>query len=415
MQALTAPPRSAFTAAQVRYALANSPAVSYDYGLDLLIANGGAQQLATLAPLVAADLSGNVLRAEQNVISHENYATVHGTCALTLDVDLQWGWDMVRPYMLISAPAIPGQPAVNGMRFNLGCYVVTSPSYLLGEQAKRPVVGYDPLYLLNNPIGSSYSVRAGANYLGTVNGIITAQTTGWGGAFVADPTNNDDTLPSLMSWPLDSTHNATTWLNVINDLLAAIGYRGLWCDQDGNYRADPYVEPARRAVEYQLDAGTTDRGTANDPAYAAHQIVSDAQRTYTYDTWNIPNWWRFVRSDPVVKPVEGNGQYTVQDVSGGPTSQQVVGRVIRAPVQYLDASSQATLVTQGNAIVAADRNVAETLQVNTASLPVAGHFDVLGYSDEFFPDDPERKMLAQSWVLPLAGGDMTWTLRSIRA
>src|SRR4029077_13184562 len=127
MQLLTAPPRTGFTAAQVRTVLQNSASISYDYGLDLLIANGGAQQNATLQPLVAADLSGNVLKAEQNLVARDNYATVHGTCSLTLDTDLQWGYDMVRPYMVLSSPAEPGVPAVTGVRFNLGCYVVTSP------------------------------------------------------------------------------------------------------------------------------------------------------------------------------------------------------------------------------------------------------------------------------------------------
>ena len=414
MQALTAPPRSSYTTAQVLNALQNSPSVSYDYGLDLLYANGGAQQLASLQPLVQGDLSANVLKNEANAVAHDNYATVHGTCALTLDADLQWGYDMVRPYMLLSYPAFPGAAAVTGMRFNLGCYVVTSPSYMLTAQAKRPVIGYDPLYLLNNPVGSAYSVRAGANHLATVVSIINAQTTQWGGAFIYDPSNADRTLPTLMSWPMDSSHTTTTWLNIINDLLAAIGYRGLWCDQDGNYRTEPYIAPPSRAKEYLLDAGNTARALINDAYSAQHQIVSTEQRQYSYDTWNVPNWWRFVVSNSTATPVEGAGQYTVQDISGGPTSQLVVGRVIRAPVQFLDAATQTDLVTQGNAIVTADKDVAETIQMNTAPLPIAGHFDVVGYSDEFLPDNQDRKLLAQSWTLPLAGGDMTWIFRSIR-
>jgi hypothetical protein len=415
MQLLTAPPRTGFTAAQVKTVLQNSASVSIDYGLELLYANGGAQQNATLQPLVQASLSGNVLAAEQNVITRDNYATVHGTCALTLDTELQWGYDMVRPYMVFSSPAEATAAAVTGVRFNLGCYVVTSPQYALTVAAKRPVIGYDPLYLLNNPIGDSYHVRAGANILATVSTILDAQTTLWGGVFIADPARADGTTATLMSWPLDTTHTGTTWLNVINDLLAAIGYRGLWCDENGNYRADPYVAPAQRALEYMLDAGFTDQAAYNDAYFEQHQIVSPAQRTYTYDTWNTPNWWRFVQNNPTTAPVEGNGQYTVQDIDGGPTSQLIVGRVIKAPVQYLDAATQADLVTQGNAVVVADRNVAETVQMNTAPLPIAGHFDVVGYSDEFMPDTPERKLMAQSWSLPLTGGDMTWMFRSIRA
>src|SRR4029077_12625555 len=253
-----------------------------------------------------------------------------------------------------------------------------------------------------------------ANILATVSAIINAQTTLWGGVFIADPSNADRTTVDVLSWPLDTEHTTSTWLNVINDLLAAIGYRGLWCDENGNYRADPYVPPASRAIEYTLDAGSTDQAAFNDPQYARHEIVSTAQRLYTFDTFNVPNWWRFVQNNTTVAPVEGAGQYTVTDISGGPTSQLIIGRVVKAPVQFLDAATQVDLVTQGDAIVAADRNVAETIQVDTAPLPIAGHFDVLGYSDEFIPETSFRKAMAQSWSLPITGGDMTWMLRSIR-
>jgi hypothetical protein len=55
------------------------------------------------------------------------------------------------------------------------------------------------------------------------------------------------TLRAPMVWPAD-----TTKLQIVNDLLAALNYSALWVDGVGNYRATPYVVPARRSITYEL-------------------------------------------------------------------------------------------------------------------------------------------------------------------
>jgi hypothetical protein len=407
MQLLTAPPRDGFTAAQIMALLATEPSVQVDAGLDLLAADGGTQQAATGQPVVLDDLS-DVFRRPGSSVQRNNAATVHGTCTLQLDQALAWGVDLVRPYMLLTAPR------VGTARFNLGCYLATSPDQTLTFGSTYSITGYDPLVFLQVPIGATYTVAVGANVLASVQQAITAAGFAWAGVLIADQTKADAVTVNDMVWPLASG-TITNYLTVINDLLASIGYRGLWADENGNYRADRYVKPADRAPEFLLVAGDTFLARSTDPDWQSKVIVSPADRRRTRDTYGVPNWWRFIQDNLPYTPVEGGGQYTVDKSPVAELSAETVGRLIRS-VQYLQATSQADLVTQGDAIVTSDTTLAETIHFPTFPLPIAGHYDVATYTDPYLPDADElkqRKLQATGWNLPLDGTDMIWDWEAV--
>lgn len=401
MQQLTAPPRAGFSPAQIMRLLTKDPSVSIDVGLDLLTPDGGVQQSTTGQPVAADDLTA-VLRPGGSTVQRDNFADIHGTCTLNLDQALNWGVDLVRPYMLLSSPA------VGTARFNLGCYLATSPTQQLVSTPTYSVTGYDALVFLQVPIGATYTVPTGSNVLASVQQVITTAGFPWKGSLIADQTKRDAVTQNDMVWPLASD-TISTYLGVINDLLATITYRGLWCDQDGNYRADPYTAPGQRSSEFTLIAGDTQPGRQLDPDWASSQIVAPSDRTRTRDTWNAPNWWLFIQDNLDFTPVEGGGQYTPTPPPG-PLSEAAIGRRI-AKVVYLQATSQDDLVKQGDAIVAADTSIAETLHFQTFPLPIVGHFDVVTYTDPNLPDSDQlkiRKVQTSAWQLPLDGSDMTW-------
>jgi len=239
MQQLTAPPRDTFTDAQIMALLTKVENPVLDFGVELLAADGGAQQASTGQPVVVEDLSG-VFRQNGSSVSRKNYATTHGACTLLLDQPLAWGVDLVRPY------AVLGHSSIGTARFNLGCYLVTSPDQPLQFASTYTVTGFDPLVFLDVPIGASYSVRKGSNVLAAVANVIDAAGFAWQGVLIADQSRNDAVTANDMVWPLASD-TIYTYLTVINELLASIGYRGLWCDENGNYRADRYIPLARCA------------------------------------------------------------------------------------------------------------------------------------------------------------------------
>lgn len=71
------------------------------------------------------------------------------------------------------------------------------------------------------------------------------------------------TLPNPMVWPA-----GTSKLQVVNDLLAALNYNSLWVDGLGNFRATPYVVPAKRSLSYELLNAKRELVDGEDSIYA---------------------------------------------------------------------------------------------------------------------------------------------------
>lgn len=393
MQGLLDAPRQGFSRTDVLNGLGWYPTVAYDAGYELLDGNNN--------PVY--DLSEYLVRPNSKVERNCN-ADVHGSCLLNTEYPHNWGVDRVKIYYLIACDAVPLGP----IRFDLGVFVLTTPNQPLGDAVPiYPATGYDLLYLLNKPIGDAYSVAAGVNVLSTVRSIITAVT---GSSFVIlDGSKAASTVAVPgMTWTVQDAASVT-WLQVVNALLATVSYRPLWCDQNGYYRSEPYVDPATRPSEFVLGAGDTAIARYLDAqGWQQHVIVGKDARSIARNAWNQPNWWRFVQAGLTFQPIEGNGQYTVQNLTAGPTSQQAAG-VIKAPIQILQATGQVDLQAQGDRIVAQVIASAESLTFTTAPLPIAGHYDVMTYADPTLPGAESRRVVAQQWTLPLDGKDMSWT------
>jgi len=339
---------------------------------------------------LVANISADV---SAGVVHRDNYASVHGTVNLTISRALAWGKDRVRPFMLLSS----GSAGVSASRWNLGVYLLTTPDMPLAESPiTYSVTGFDQLHILQDFIGDSYSVAAGANVLTAVRTALTAG--GITAPVLLDTTAAASVLSTALTFPLTSSESPT-WIQVVNGLLAAISYRGIWCDQDGAFRSGPYVNPSAAPVEWTFKVGDLITG-----------IVA-SERTVAQDLWNAPNWWRFIQNGLTAAPVEGAGQYTVQNASTGLSSQASVGRTVHAPVVFLDAVDQASLVAQGDARVAVDMRTTEVITAKLSPFPAAWHFDVVTYSDAALGSD--RKAQCRSWTLPLNGSDMDYTLESI--
>lgn len=350
---------------------------------DSLTVSAGLELLDSSNRLVE-DISDDLTRGS---VSRNCYGAVHGSCRLQITRALTWGKDRVRPYMTVSDGAISA-------RFNLGVYVLTTPTTRRGEEPTTyDVDGYDVLHLLQDGPGDTYVVTAGTTYLQAVRDVVTAS--GVGATVRLDGTRQDTTVPATMVWAL--TADGPSWLDIINDLLAAIGYDRVSADWDGVLRSGPFADPATRPVEWTFD-------TADD----ATNIVGE-NRTLTEDVWSGPNKWRFVRSRMATTPVEGDGLYTVTNQSDGPTSIDSLGRT-RIKVVFLDAADQATFVAQGNKIVAEDRQVTRTFDLNVDPLPALWHRDVVQLVDAGASD----KSVIAAWTLNLDGSQGTVDLGSGR-
>lgn len=366
---------------------------------DLLHANGltvdfGAERLGLDLAFVE-DISADV---EGGTIDRVMENRIHGTCTLRLARALTWGVDLVRPYMILSDGVIEA-------RWNVGVFCLTTPDRKIGETPESyDVQGYDRLMWLDRQVGADYTVTAGTTYRAAILQAVT--DAGLSGVLI-EGSAADDVLPADKTWPLiardqadsDQTNTPATWLRVVNDLLRAINFRGCWADRDGNFRCEAYRDPSSRAPSWTFDAD-------------ADLTIVGEDRTVVEDVWATPNRWVFRqanRASGAPPATEGDGIYTVDNLTDGPTSQLERGLVWPSVVDF-EAATQAKLVELGDRHVASDRRVTSLLEVSSGPFPGAGHADVFAYRDAAVG---VRKVQARSWSFSLDGGDVAWVFERV--
>lgn len=391
MQPLTDGPRSNLTPAQVRALLQSDSVLQVSYGAVGL--DGDFGEVADISDYVGAGSS----------VTSSLDSTIHRTCQLTIDSDVtDLGWSyldgFVKPYMILTDP----ETGVSA-QFFLGVYTLTTPTRDLGTvPASSTFAGYDLIYLLRQPVGDSYEAPAGAD-----PAVIAAEVVSLAipeVEVVVAPSGS--TLPNQLTWPFDPSQ-PTTFLDIIETLLASIGYRQVWADWNGTIHVEDYVDLMDAPVEWTFDTSDMDN------------IVSD-DRQQDVDIYDVPNWWRFVMADLPDTPVEGQTMYTYEDTAPeNPGSTVNRGRTIR----YIESVAAATyddLVGYAQRKIGATLAPGETFTVKTQPFPLAWHMDVIQFNDEAMAtalptySGGTRLVVSTGWQIPLDGqDDMDWTWQTV--
>lgn len=376
------------------------------YGIEVFeVDNSGA---------VLFDLTPFVVQAGNNTVTKDCTAEITTTVALEFsDLTLQWGSTLVQVYQLVSSNAFnAGQ--VYG--FPVGCYVVTSPDIDLQPNSTTPVTGYEKTYLLQSSLGDSVTFAQTSTFSAGVKAMMVAaglMSSGAALSTVADFPGDWSTkqLSVDLSYALfgDSTAT-TTYLDVINALLAASGCQPLFCDQLGNFQIVYLPVPANQSNQWTFSGSATDYSLANFP-FSSDCVVSDTDRKINRDVYNVPNQWVFVQQGLGAPPSHNDGsdgRYVVNNTMRQPSDQTSVGRILRS-TQFLNASGPADLVAQGDAIVTAQLSQGETITFSSTAWPVAWQYDVFRYTDATLPSPAVRKVQSQGFTLPLDGSMMSWS------
>lgn len=391
MQPLLANPRQSLTEAAVRGLLQSESTIRIDYGATALDGD-----FSTVADISAYIGTGSQIESDAR-------RTVHRTCTLNIDADvIDSGWSylsgFIRPYMTMTDVA-SGVTA----RFNLGVYTLTTPTRPLGPTpATLQFQGYDLIYLLRQEVGDSYEVVAGsdpAQAAADVIGLAIPEV-----QVVVTPSGS--TLPVQLSWPFNPDQ-PVTFLDIVQVLLASIGYREVWVDWDGVFRIEPFVDLQQEDYEWTFNVLDPDN------------IVSDDARQ-DIDLYDVPNWWRFVMTDLSDTPVEGVTQFTWTDSSPtNPGSTVNRGRLIRH-IESVAAATYGDLITYAQRVIARSMSPGEGFTVKTQPFPLAWHLDVIHFLAPNLTDAlpltaaTERRVVSVTWKLPLDGqSDMEWTWQTI--
>jgi hypothetical protein len=364
MQPKVAPVRSHLTSEQVTSLIQDSPSLVISGGLEIIDLN------LNVIEDISSDLAGGS-------ITRNSYADLHAVATLAVTRELDWGADIVRPYYVMSNGTLTA-------RFNLGAYHVNTPAWSGAEVPPTyDVTGYDMLLRLAQPVGDAYAISAGANYLDEIETILIGR--GYA-RYIIDQARAATVAPSSRAWAFDES---ITWLTILNDLLGAIGYQGVWADWDGRLRCEPYVRPVERTPEWYY---------SDDPV----TTMLSTDREYQRDFFDAPNRWVYYRTNAAEDdpPVEGDGIYTFQNQTVGETS--VVGRrgLVITRVVGVDVADQAALIARALQGIQADMEIPTLINVKTSPNPLHWHFDRLIVQDRHAL--PVADVQCTQWQLGLA-------------
>jgi hypothetical protein len=389
---------------------------------------------------ISADLVGGSIARNMN-------ASPHGSCTLQIGRELRWGSQLVRPYMDLSNAGVTS-------RFYVGVFSLLTPEKVLRDPTPDRVVshpayevaitdeddvaitdedsvtlitedstdrwdeiipgiappplfdakGLDRLYLLDRYVAAAYSITAGTTYYDALVQVFA--DAGLSGYFI-DGDAASKTLPVDKDWPLvakstnpDQTTTPVTWLRIVNDLMEALNFRGVFADETGLFRCQQYIEPAARASEFTFDA--------TDPRVS----IVGVDRVEEKDIWKLHNRWvfRWKNRPGGMSDTEGDGIYSVDLEDEDPLS--LLNRGIDWPdvIDY-DAASQATLEGLGARHVASEKRITTRYKITTGPFPAFGHADIVTYVDDAIGGSVKCQVLA--WEFGLTGEDATVTLEAI--
>jgi hypothetical protein len=385
MQGATEGDRGSLTLQQIQHLLTTSPSVRIEAGAAVLDTN-----LTEVRDLTSFLLPGSFVTSDWN-------QTIHRTCSLNfaLTADVAPG-DKVRPWIRLT----DNDTGVTA-RFNLGLYVLTSPTPDLGtDEPIGTFTGYDLLQLLNQPIADTYELLAGQDPVAAAATLITSVIP-WAEVLYSYLNDVVPTTSVTYSWPLDGT---TTYLQIVNGLLGLAGYLPVYADWNGLFRFDYYVSPVAQPVEWVFDM-TSPNNTV------------DEDHTSDQDLFGVPNWWRFVMNNLSAAPVEGTTQFTFTDQTSPITGLDARGYQVNS-VQFVDANDYPSLVLIAAQTIERDLFPAETFNLRIFPLPLLWHRDIVQFIDLRLNQLPNstgasRFCMVTNWNLPLDGQDQTVTLQTI--
>jgi hypothetical protein len=205
-----------------------------------------------------------------------------------------------------------------------------------------------------------------------------------------DITSSDLVLPASMEW-----EPGTSKLEIINDLLSAINYTSAVFDENGAFVAKPYVAPSVRGSEFTY---ATDSSSV---------ITGDVGQTV--DTFNVPNKWILVVSEPERPALIGT--YVNSDPMS-PTSTVSRGRTIVDYRTEQTAADQVTLDAKAARLAFEASQVYEKISFKTGLMPFHSDSDTYNLIIDGLVVD--NKYSETAWSMDLeAGSTMSHEVRRI--
>ena len=281
-----------------------------------------------------------------------------------------------------------GERTERWIDFPLGVFIPSTPTRNSeGSATSWDVEAYDRTVILREDcLTGNQFFAAGTPYLSAVSTLL--QSAGISN-FLGDSSSAE--LPADREFEFGESK-----LDIINTLLSEIGFNPIFCDADGNFVLEQYIEPTAAEPDY---------------SYAADDLSVIARDTSSeMDTYNIPNVFVAVCSNPDL-----DEDYRSVWVNGNPASRLSTmqrGRSIVSEIYMPDAiASQEALDTYIERIGReATLRGYEVVTFSTALMPIHGSGDILNITHP----DVAGTFAETSWSMELsADAEMTHTARRV--
>lgn len=304
----------------------------------------------------AGAVKANLEVAEARVANNDLADKAHRTCDLAVrpgqDHLIDLGKDRVRVFALLQMRSALG--VTGWFEWALGTFhLETGGASWGGPATPAQRTGFDSLKVLaEDAVLDRYVVPSG-DAVWTAVGQVLAD----GGFATHQVSWASALLPAAMEWP-----PGTSRLTIVNDLLAAMGYRSLFMDPWGQPTSHPYQVPA--------DAPTTWEYRMDRASVVLPGVDTDL------DLSEVPNTWLGLVSEPDRPELVS---VYVNDDPASPTSTVSRGRTI---VQVVDGP-QGTTDSEGNTL-AVDQATLDA-HVRRYALEASQQFEHLEFSTGLMP------------------------------
>ena len=288
-----------------------------------------------------------------------------------------WLTDEIRPELII-----------DGVVYPLGVFAAATVSEARDETSRAlRLEAYDRCWVVkDNYTETILSIPAGTNYLTAVKQLLASAGIG----MIIETPTTQTLAETREDWDV-----GTSFLSIINDLLAEINYKQLWFNEQGAAVLEPAYIPTVENIQHKLDAGTV-------------QSLMLPENERQTDVYSAPNVFLCICSNP-----DKSAPMTATAVNDNPQSPLSVsrrGRRIMRVEMVDNVASQNELDDYAARLRNESVYAGETISVTTALLPGFGVDDITAVIlPEISAICKERR-----WQMELSvGGSMKHTLERV--
>lgn len=301
-------------------------------------------------------------------------------------LQIEWVADEIKPVLII-----------DGVEQPLGILMPASIAYSKDQATKSvSIQAFDRCWRLRDTkVENSLYFQAGTLYLDVIEGLITAA-----GIPTVLRIDSDATLAE----DREDWQAGTSYLSIINQLLAEINYKQLWFNSEGIAILEPKLLPTAHNIKHVF----TDKKT--NPRNRMEINLTRISPTITRETdiYSSPNVFVCIcsnadKSAAMMATAENRNPQSPLSISRR-------GRKIVSVVKVKNIASQSALQSYANNLLSESMIGGETVNIETYLMPGLGVDDPVAIAAE----DVDGIWIERAWKMELKpGGKMTHTLERV--